>query len=269
MVVDLSIMARVTALCCAIFAPVNIASAHAFWVVPIEGHAEPDERVVFDLRIGPNWPGEPTSRDTETLISRFELDDGMQKTPISGREGSRPVGHYTAEISGANYAVLTSYPHVLTLSGDEFETYLAEEGLKKAQQRRQKFGLESAPARERFRRNVKTLILVGGKSSGFDRQLGLPFELIPLSDPLQYAADEQFDIRLLRDGKPLADTQVTASLRDAEMVQRTRTDADGIARFKLSAGGVWMFYAVDIAPAATPDVDWDSIWTSLTFELDQ
>ncbi|RJE82067.1 DUF4198 domain-containing protein [Paracoccus onubensis] len=241
--------------------------AHAFWVVPVEGHVQPGERVVFDLRIGPRWPGESMQRDTTTLISRFELDDGVQRTPIAGRENLRPVGHYKATVSGANFAVMTSYPHSAELSGEKFEAYLAEEGLDDALEIRRKFGLKTASARERFRRNVKTLVLVGDNSDGFDRLLNLPFELVPLTDPLRYSAGEPFVVRVLRNGRPLADTQVVAGLRDSETTLHTRTDMNGNARLEFPAGGMWMLYAVDIAPSTTPDADWESIWTSLTFEV--
>lgn len=241
--------------------------AHAFWVVPIKGHTQPGERVVFDLRIGPDWPGVSIRRDTQTLISSFELDDGKQETPISGRDGARPVGHYTPDVSGANYAVMTSYPHISSLSGDKFEAYLAEEGLKDAQEVRRKFGIQSAPAKERYWRNVKTLILVGNSSAGFDRQLGLPLELIPLTDPLQYSSDQTFSVRLLRDGKALPDQQITASRRGSGTVLKMRTDAEGDVGFTLPEKGIWMIYAVDIEQSASLDADWESIWTSLTFEV--
>lgn len=247
---------------------VNIAAAHAFWVVPVEGRVELGERVVFDLRIGPNWPGEPVTRDTETLIAEFDLDDGKQRAPVEGRENARPVGHYEAKTPGAHYAVMTTYPHISALPGAEFEAYLTEEALNDAQEVRRKFGIQSAPAREQYRRNVKTLIVVGENSAGFERELGLPLELIPLTDPLKYTADKPFLLRLLRDGMPLADTQIVASERESETVLKMRTNADGVVEFKLPVDGMWMFYAVDIEQAAALDVDWESIWTSLTLKVE-
>ncbi len=243
--------------------------AHAFWLAPVSGSVDIGDRVVFDLRIGPNWPGASTARDTKSLIERFDVVNSTGTHEVSGREGARPVGYYRPKTAGANIAVATSYPHHITLPGETFNKYLSEEGLFSAQKEREKLGLESMPARERFRRNVKALVLVGGSSDGFDREVGLPLELIPLSDPLKYRMQQGFSVRLLRDGRPLAQTQVTATPREQpEIAVRAQTDQNGVATFNLTTGGMWMFYAVDITPAATLDVDWESIWSSLTLGVD-
>lgn len=46
-----------------------------------------------------------------------------------------------------------------------------------------------------------------------------------------------------------------------------RSDSRGRAAFSLPKAGVWLIKSVWIVPApAGSDVDWESLWASLTFE---
>jgi len=45
--------------------------------------------------------------------------------------------------------------------------------------------------------------------------------------------------------------------------QSVRSDAQGRAKFRVDANGVWLIKAVHILPAGA---DWSSYWASLTFE---
>ena len=53
---------------------------------------------------------------------------------------------------------------------------------------------------------------------------------------------------------------------------KARTDARGIARFKLDRKGAWLVRLVHLLacpdPADCDDADWQSYWASYTFELD-
>jgi uncharacterized GH25 family protein len=242
--------------------------AHAFWIVPVEDSGSINTRVVLDLIIGPQWPGVSTARQTGKLISRFDVTDSKGVYPVAGRENARPVGHYTPEIQGAGVVVMTTTPHLTKLSGDEFEKYLKEEGLTGPLKYRERLGISGIGARERFSRVAKALVFVDGSSEGFDRDMNLPFEIIPVTDPLAYEIGSSFHVRVLRNGKDLAGVQVTAmGDRQRENLLRTRTNDDGIASFDIPTDGKWVVYAVDMQSAPDLSVDWESIWTSLTFSL--
>lgn len=242
--------------------------AHAFWVVPFDGQTESGSRVVFDLRIGPVWPGVSTTRQTDSLIRRFDVTDDKGTYPIKGRENARPVGNYIPHTPGANIVVMTTFPYSIQLPGNEFDEYLKEEGLTDALAYREKLGISGSGARERFRRVAKTLIFVDGKSDGFNRNMNLPFEIIPITDPLVYHPGERFSVRIIQNGQSLENIQVTA-MGDLQSEKKiiTRTDKDGVASFDLPIGGRWVIYAVNTESAQDLDADWESIWTSLTFTL--
>ena len=73
-------------------------------------------------------------------------------------------------------------------------------------------------------------------------------------------------LRLLFEGKPLAGALVTAI--DREGIRLTaRSDAHGRVAIALPKPGVWLVKSVWMVPApAGSDVDWESLWASLTFE---
>ena len=63
---------------------------------------------------------------------------------------------------GTHLDVFDSQPHVITLSADSFHAYLHDEGLNFIKTKREAAGTAAQPARERYRRYVKTLLQVAG-----------------------------------------------------------------------------------------------------------
>ncbi len=81
-------------------------------------------------------------------------------------------------------------------------------------------------------------------------------------------------VRILFEGRPLADKLVMALHRQGNgpvAKFRARTDAKGIATFRLSAPGQWLIRLVhmracaDIPGSDCEDYDWETDWASLTF----
>ena len=76
-------------------------------------------------------------------------------------------------------------------------------------------------------------------------------------------------MRLVFEGKPLAKALVVA-MNQAEPEKKisARTDSRGRATLASRERGVWLVKAVHMIPApAGVDADWESVWTSLTFEF--
>lgn len=164
----------------------------------------------------------------------------------------------------------------MRLEADAFESYLRDEGLEAIVARRAASGESAAPGLEIFSRNAKALLTAtGGGDPARDarllrRPVGLDLELVPESDPRRSSASRPLTLRLLFHGKPLAGALVKAFPRDGnERRVAGRTGADGRVRLTLAEPGVWLVNAVHMvdAPAAS-GVRWESLWSSLTFEVD-
>lgn len=102
--------------------------------------------------------------------------------------------------------------------------------------------------------------------------LGSKLEIRPLQNPFLLAKGENLDVRILFKGEPLADKLVWAhNIAGAQPVStlKVSTNANGVARFVLGREGPWQIRLVHLAPCLQwENVDWESYWTSYTFELD-
>ncbi|MFZ6647718.1 DUF4198 domain-containing protein [Undibacterium sp. TJN25] len=254
-------MAALLLLCCIPALP------HEFWLVPHGPQARPADQVVFELRIGPTWPGVQTSR-LPNLFSSFVMRDEIGEQEVKGRDGALSVGHARVRVPGAAVFALRTNPAKLELPAAEFEQYLKEEGLTEVTEFRQKNGLKNTDSRELFSRCAKTIVFVDGSSKGFNRVMNLPLELVPVTDPLQIKTREIFSMQLLFHGEPLQGVLVKAQLKAGKPVELTSfSDRQGIARFSLPSGGLWLFNAVHMESSMENSADWESLWASMTIDF--
>ena len=173
--------------------------------------------------------------------------------------------------AGTHLVAFDSNPSRITLAADKFHAYLHEEGLDAIVQQREDAKTAAMPGRERYRRCVKALLKVGGRSDAtYAVRTGQRLEILPLADPLAKAAGEPLEFALLFDGRPIVKRLVKAwHRRDGlTIVIRAHSDAAGKVAFNLPYAGPWMISVVHMIPATdTPDSDWDSFWGNLTFEV--
>lgn len=238
------------------------APAHEFWLWPAPFAPAVGGTVTLEMMVGEQFHGERIAMTpAHAAAMRLYTKDLVHPAPLSGRSFTR---------AGTHLIAFDSQPARLTLSADKFHAYLHEEGLDDIIARREQAGTASQPGRERYRRHVKTLLRVGGKSDAtYATQTGQRLEILPLSDPLRSRAGDTQGFRILFDGQPLAGALVKAWHRQgAQTMQiRTRTTAQGDAHFALPYAGPWMISVVHmIAAEGDEDVDWDSFWGNLTFE---
>lgn len=247
-----------------------LAFAHTFWLVPSSPRADPGERVTFDLRIGSALPGVRTVR-FPGLVDSFTLFDARGEQPIAGHENAAPVGQVRVGKPGAAIAALRTVPRTTTLSAGQFDRYVAEESLAAQLPAWHARARRPAQVTDLYSRCAKSLVFVGQSSRGFDRIVGLPFELVPQTDPLAAGVPGRatsFAVRLLLGKQPAAGYWVKARLTTGQPAMlRARTDARGVARFALPRYGLWLFESVHIAPASSMGADFESLWASLTVEV--
>jgi hypothetical protein len=164
-------------------------------------------------------------------------------------------------------------PRELRLEAKDFNNYLATDGVPDVLEVRRRTGELDKPARERYHKHVKAVLQVGSqRSSGFDRALGYPAELVPLDNPYALRPGASLRVRALVDGRPIANQYVVTGGRGAggaRIAQRgVRTDADGIARVPLRSAGIWYVKFIHMAQASGDStIDYESKWATLTFQV--
>ena len=257
--------------------------AHEFWLTPVTVPLIAGDSARLTLRVGEYFEGELIGFSTSlTLDMRQFTTNGNtdlltllpQETPASALLVSFPS-------PGTHMVIYNSHSSIINLSADTFHAYLHDEGLDFIKVQRIAAGIAGTPGRERYRRFVKTLVRVEPKPGAMSSQAVKPdttystltgqrLEIIPINDPVAMLAGDILAVRVVFDGKPLKDALLKAWHRRGgqTLIIRAKTAADGSAAFDLPYTGPWMISVVHMVPVFdVKDIDWDSLWSNLSFNL--
>lgn len=239
--------------------------AHDFWIEASNFRPAIGEKVVLGLRVGQHFIGDGVPRSAQ-LFEAFTARDGSGEHPVMGFENQDPAGYLQIVKPGITTIIYRSKANPLQLPPEKFADFLQQEGLQRIAALRAQQGETNKPDRERFFRFAKALLRTGkAPDASYKRVAGLRYEIVLESDPWKPAP---LRVRVLFEGKPLKDSQITAiHQEDPAAVVTVRSDANGRAVLNLPKNGVWLIKSVQLIPApAGSDADWESLWASLTFE---
>lgn len=212
------------------------------------------DRIVAPKIIGPNYMLAPKE-------GQFTIEDNI--TYLNFKTGD--AGTYVAGIS--------TLPRVLEMDATAFNTYLAHEGLENTIAERKASNIENTGAKERYSKHVKALLQVGGESSiDFMKPLGYPIEFVPLNNPFEIGLGDAVGFKLLRNGKPLANHIVHYSTavpgQDThENENSLTTNEKGLFSIRPNTKGKWYVATIHMEKKIDEDVDYESNWATLTFEI--
>lgn len=250
------------------------AQAHEFWIEPQRFEIEPSQDVVADLRVGEYFKGNSQTYLPANFVL-FKAIDPAGTRPVKGRLGDTPAVNLPARGSGLHVIVYQSTPSSVTYDDlDDFASFARKQGLGWAVDAHRRRGLESTDIKEAYTRYARTLVRVGD-GAGRDRPVGMPLELVAITNPYTASENEDITVRLLWRGEAHTGAQVTVFRKHSECrTSRTtlRTDAEGRAVVPRGPGGRLLVNAVQLTepgegvPARMGAV-WASLWASLTFGL--
>ncbi|WP_273455964.1 DUF4198 domain-containing protein [Nevskia ramosa] len=155
----------------------------------------------------------------------------------------------------------------IELDAEKFEGYLKDEGFVDAIAERKVRKESRLPGRERYRRHLKALV-PGAPQEAIDTSpIGKRLELVPLEAPAGLKAGDTVAVRLLFDGRALAEAPVEVCQRQPDSkvsIGRAITDDDGVARLPIAQSGMTLIRAVQMRRVTDQDskADWESFWTS-------
>ena len=245
------------------------ASAHDFWIEPSTFHAKTGERVSVGLCIGDPFAGWSMARNG-ARIEQFLVAGPAGERSIVGIDGSDPAGVTRLDAPGFYVLAYRSNDAFTELPPAKFAEYLLEKGLDDIAAGRMQQRPSDRPVREAYARYAKSLLRAGDVSGApVDRRIGFRFELLAETRAAATPGDRPLTFKLLFEGKPLANAQVTATRRGApESRIKARTDTDGRASLALPQAGVWQVASVHMIEAPKGVVaDYESLWASLTLEI--
>ncbi len=223
-----------------------------------------------------------TFSKSENSITRDRLRDLSVVGP-SGREHpdttmwstSGDTSVFTAKLGASGtYVVGASLrPREITLKADDFNKYLADDGIPDVLASRKANQQLGKGATERYSKHIKAVLQAGTRRDGsFATVLGYPAEIVPLDNPYSARAGGSIKVRTLVDGKPVANQLVVSGGRNPGggrfTERRVRTDTSGVARIQLPSRGQWYVKFIHMTPfVGTERIDYESKWATLTFEV--
>jgi uncharacterized protein DUF4198 len=210
-----------------------------------------------------------------TRLRDLSLVGPAERTQLP-RDHWKPVGDTTwlslrTGVSGTYVVGASLLSREIALSAEDFNSYLREDGIPDVLDYRTRSGTLTQAVQERYQKHVKAIFQVGDtRTSAYETVLGYPAEIVPLVNPYERHIGDSLAVRCLVDGKPVVRQLVIAGgERDGQPIQevRARTDANGVARFALGAGGKWYIKFIHMTQVSADSVNYESKWATLTFEL--
>jgi uncharacterized GH25 family protein len=253
---------------------VAVAAAHDLFLRPRSFFVQPGATVRIDVLNGMFDKSEAALAFNRLSDLRIVGPAGTTRPDSSAWRvhGDSTDLTWTAGAAAGTYLVGAAVlPRELTLTAEQFNAYLKEDGIPDVLEARRVSGELAKPARERYAKNVKTLLQVGDARTGaFATVLGHPAELIPLENPYALRAGAALRLRALVDGSPVAGQLVLAGgvAQDGTRIAETstRTDAQGLATVRLPKAGAWYVKFIHMVKATgDATIDYRSKWATITF----
>lgn len=218
---------------------------------------------------------------SENAVARDRMRDVSLLTPAGERRhppasdwrDEGPTSLLSFETAGAGtYVVgLSTLPREISLKAAAFNDYLSHDGVPDTLAERKRNGQLGEDARERYSKHVKAIFQVGEtRTENYQTPLGYPVEIIPRQNPYALRPTQTLEVLCLKDGQPLANQFVMAGRESkgrGTPLPGMRTDAQGIARVPLSGPGKWYVKLIQMTPLNEAQLDYESKWATLTFEL--
>jgi len=251
------------------------AGAHEFWILP-QSFLLPQAPTAVNLMlsVGEEFTGEPVAF-SRALVADFRGVAVTGSTELREHLPAAPRRLLRLPLDGKGTHVLALVTHASRndLDADKFHAYLREDGLEHVLRLREQRGQLQQPGRERYRRNIKTLVAIGPPGGGGHAvRAGHTLELIPGSDPLQHRAGDDMVLHVEFEGRPLGNALVKFWHRRGGRTEilSQRSDPQGRVVARLAWPGRWMASVVHMVPATDASGhDWDSYWGNLTFAVPQ
>ena len=254
----------------------SFATAHDFWLQPMDYWTSPDAVSSFTLQVG-HGPFRQRSPIPARRIARFEAI-GPAGKGVDLRQSLRlgeaaKDGDFRLGSPGTYILILQTDDSAQThLPSIRFNDYLKAEGLTPALEQRARLQRLDADGSERYSRCAKSLVQVGPSDAGsqddVSRPVGLPLEIVPETSPYSVPRPAALPVRVIYEGRPLAGALVklTDLNNDAAPFETHQTDQDGRASFVMPSSGGWLLNVIwTKALPPSEETDFETVFSSLSF----
>lgn len=262
-------------LCALLVAAAWSVAAHDFWLVPDAMAVEPGQEIVVRGQTSSAFPTSESAvavnRITQATVIGATATETIAARSIDGT--SLLLRHRPDRQGQKVIAVSLGWTHVKETAAS-FRRYLELEGAQDALARFERDGiLPTTDIVRRYAKYAKTVVEFGSGPRAFDRVAGHPLEFVPLTDPATFRGAAARQVRILFQGKPLANARIHAgrapvegqpAAKDHELI----SSADGVVTIPVDTAGLWNVRTLHVTPTpAGADANWDVHWASVVFSV--
>lgn len=190
-------------------------SSHDLYLKMDSYFLEPNQNATISLYNG-------TFEKSENIITRDRMLDASlvmhgERTAIvpdlwEDQDSTITYLQFTAGKPGTYVAGVSTKARNIELTAQKFNDYLTHDGVLDMLEYRTENDLLNQDAVESYQKHVKAIYQVGDSTTNdWNTILGYPIEFVPLENPYQKYSGETLGVKLLLDGKPLANQLVYAN----------------------------------------------------------
>lgn len=268
-----------------VMAPV-VATGHDTWLIPWGSEDAGDTSLTFALATGEEFPHSNHATDPERVDEWVVLAPDRRLTLTDFEtDGKDLTVTYDNAAPGVRAAGVVLYPRYIELTPTKFDAYLKSERAEEAIAQRKATNATGRVGRELYTKCAKTFVgsVSAGDGDTWNRALGHPLEIIPVTNPTTWQVGDEIAVRVLLEGGPARGFLVGvahAGLPPHSYADTDFTNGDGVARLKLTKKGLWFVRvhhirlrsseasgadAITTGPAGA--AEWESFWATLTFTV--
>ncbi len=250
------------------------ATAHSFWLQPVDHTPEAGEEVLVEFKVGDAGDVADWGLYWERIASlRLFGPDGVIDQQRAVRvTGDDEVGSavLAAPLEAGTYVLaFESNPSFSDLEAERFNRYLDHEGLNAIAAHREAIGTTGERGTELYARRAKTILQVGDAfTRNVTQPIGQILEIVPFEHPFSMGEGEQLPLTVFWRGERLAGATLVASRLDGTGdVQTYVTGADGEVTIPAQPGAPVLYSVVWGVPALNDGrADYFTIFASLTVD---
>jgi uncharacterized GH25 family protein len=243
-------------------------SAHDTWIAPNRFVAARGDTIELQMTSGMEFPKLDTAIKPDR-VARAMIRLGGHTSRIAARSAEHSLA-FAARLRANGVATIAVElaPKSIELTPAQVTEYFDEIGADAELRRQWNDRPEAKRWREIYTKHAKTFVRVGRADDSWKEPSGLSLEFIPLRDPTSLRVGGTLPVRLLENGKPLADFPVGVVPEADSQGTILKTDGDGRASIPLPRSGRYLLRATHLRPGQRADADWISNFTTLTVNVE-
>ena len=260
--------------------------AHDFWLVPNALAVAAGDPLEILGQSGSSFPAsDGATRPAQVAEARVvgaSSDEQITDFSMSGKSlviRHRPAG------AGQRIVALVLVTRTARTASARLQRFVAIEGAPElaAQYEREGTFPKTDSVTLVTAKYAKAIVEIGsGGRRAFHRVVGHALEIVPLRDPALLEAGDSLGVRLLFRGKPAAHVHLRAgsaplaavtgdsaalALARARAGQVIVTDADGVARLRITEAGLWNVRTLYAAPEDGKPGQWEALFATIVFSV--